>query len=131
MALPGGRRDRSDADPRETAVRETMEEVGLALPPAAFLARLPDVAPKTPLLGPVVVRPYLFILPERPILTANYEVAEAGWVRLDALRDPAIYRPYTLELRGEARTFPAYHLGTSVIWGMTERILTALLALLP
>lgn len=131
MALPGGRRDPTDADPRDTAVRETLEEVGLELPVDRYLATLPDVAPRTPLLGPAVVRPYLFILPDRPILTPNAEVAEAGWVRLSALRDPSIYRPYTLELRGEARTFPAFHLGSSVIWGMTERILSSLLPLLP
>jgi 8-oxo-dGTP pyrophosphatase MutT (NUDIX family) len=131
MALPGGRREAADADPRFTAIRETLEEVGLELPPAAYLGALPDVAPKTPLLGPVVVRPYLFVLPERPILTPNDEVAEAGWVRLSVLKDPAIYRPYSLELRGEARTFPAFHVGNSVIWGMTERILSSLLALLP
>jgi hypothetical protein len=78
-----------------------------------------------------VVRPYLFVLPDRPILTPNDEVAEAGWVRLSVLKDPAIYRPYSLELRGEARTFPAFHVGNSVIWGMTERILSSLLPLLP
>ncbi len=131
MALPGGRRDRGDADPRDTAIRESREEVGVVLTAAHYLATLPDIAPKTPMLPPVVVRPYLFILPERPILTPNDEVAEARWVRLDALKDPAIYRPYSLELRGEMRTFPAYHLGESVIWGMTERILSSLLPLLP
>lgn len=131
MALPGGRRDRTDADPRDTAIRETLEEVGLVLPVTSFLARLPDVSPRTSLLGPIVVRPYLFVLPNRPILSPNDEVAEAGWVRLDALRHPDIYRPYTLELQGEPRTFPAYHLGESVIWGLTERILSALLPLLP
>lgn len=131
MALPGGRRDPGDADPRDTAIRESREEVGLILTAAHFLTALPDIAPRTPMLPPVVVRPYLFILPERPILTPNIEVAEAGWVRLDALKNPAIYRPYSLELRGEMRTFPAYHLGESVIWGMTERILTSLLPLLP
>ena len=131
MALPGGRRDPGDADPRDTAVRETLEEVGIELPEPSYLGALPDVAPKSPHLGPVVVRPYLFVLPERPILTPNDEVAEAGWVRLSALKDPAIYRPYTLELRGDRRTFPAFHIGSSIVWGMTERILTTLLPLLP
>jgi 8-oxo-dGTP pyrophosphatase MutT (NUDIX family) len=131
MALPGGRRDPADADPMVTAIRETAEEVGALLEPAHCLGALPDVAPGTPIPGPVVVRPYLFVLPGRPILSPNPEVAEAGWVRLDVLRDPANSRPYTLELRGALRTFPAFHLGTDVVWGMTERILSSLLPILP
>ena len=131
MALPGGRRDAADADPLVTAVRETLEEVGVALPDATLLGALPDVAPKSAFLGPIVVRPYLFVLAERPILSPNLEVAEAGWVRLDVLKDPANHRPYTLELRGEQRIFPAYYIGESVVWGMTERILSDLLPLIP
>ncbi|MEO8031349.1 MAG: CoA pyrophosphatase [Gemmatimonadota bacterium] len=131
MALPGGRRNPSDADPRVTAIRETLEEVGVALPDNSYLGELPDVVPKSVALGNIVVRPYLFILADRPILTANREVAEAGWVRLDVLKDPEIYRPYTLELYGAERTFPAFHIGSSVVWGLTERILTSLLPLLP
>jgi hypothetical protein len=32
-----------------------------------------------------------------------------------------------LEIRGENREFPAYRLDDSVVWGMTERILSSLL----
>lgn len=130
MALPGGRRDPTDADPAETAVRETLEEVGVELPDATLLGALPDVAPRSAHLGNIVVRPFLFVLPDRPIITPNDEVAEAGWVRLDVLKDPANQRPYTLELRGERRTFPAYFIGDSVVWGLTERILSDLLPLI-
>jgi len=130
MALPGGRRDPDDADPMVTAIRETAEEVGALLTPAHCLGALDDVAPGTPIPGPVVVRPYLFVLPDRPILSPNPEVAEAGWVRLDVLLDPSNARPYTLELRGQLRTFPALYLGNDVVWGLTERILRSLLPLL-
>jgi hypothetical protein len=53
------------------------------------------------------------------------------WIPLRELREPGVYRPISLELRGEVRSFPAYHLGQHVIWGMTERILTPLLELVP
>jgi len=32
-----------------------------------------------------------------------------------------------LEIRGESREFPAYRLDDSMVWGMTERILSSLL----
>ena len=46
MALPGGRRDPEDTGLRETAVRETREEVGIDLAQSGTLVgRLPDLKP--------------------------------------------------------------------------------------
>ena len=129
MGLPGGRREPGDVDLRATAQRETWEEVGLALPDATYLGQLDDVSPRTPLLKPIVVRPFVFALSERLPLTLSEEVALALWVEVKDLAGEGIYRPYALELRGEVRSFPAYHLGEHVVWGMTERILTPLLEL--
>ena len=33
-----------------------------------------------------------------------------------------------MEIRGDRRDVPAYRLDEAIVWGMTERILTALLA---
>ncbi|MEP6687797.1 MAG: NUDIX domain-containing protein, partial [Gemmatimonadales bacterium] len=63
MALPGGRREETDPDLVATAVRETFEEVGLSLAPADLLGSLDDVVPRTPVLPPIAVRPYVFALP--------------------------------------------------------------------
>jgi hypothetical protein len=54
-------------------------------------------------------------------------VAAAQWVPLDVLLHPDNYHSIRLELRGESREFPAYRLDDSVVWGMTERILSSLL----
>ena len=129
MGLPGGRRHTNDPDLLATARRETLEEVGLGLPESTVLGRLDDVAPLTPTTNTVVVRPYVFALDARRTLAQNAEVARALWVELDELRLPHLYRPVTLELRGQFRTFPAYHLESGVVWGLTERILTPLLEL--
>jgi 8-oxo-dGTP pyrophosphatase MutT (NUDIX family) len=127
MALPGGRHQPEDADLVETALRETFEEVGLRLDRADLLGGLDDVVPRTPVLPPIAVRPFVFGLPERPPLTPNSEVAGVHWVQLDHLLHPETYHSARLEIRGEPRDFPAYRVDESIVWGMTERILTGLL----
>jgi 8-oxo-dGTP pyrophosphatase MutT (NUDIX family) len=127
MALPGGRREPTDADLIATAIRETLEEVGLGLDRADLLGSLDDVVPRTPVLPPVAVRPYVFSLPQRPPLTPNPEVAAIKWVLLDHLMHPETYHSARLDIRGEPRDVPAYRLEEAIVWGMTERILTELL----
>jgi 8-oxo-dGTP pyrophosphatase MutT (NUDIX family) len=128
MALPGGRRDPEDEDLVATAVRETFEEVGLRLDRTDLLGGLDDVVPRTPVLPPIAVRPFVFGLAERPPLKPNPEVAGVSWVQLDHLLHPETYHSARLEVRGEPREFPAYRVDESIVWGMTERILTGLLA---
>lgn len=126
-ALPGGRQGPEERDLLSTAVRETAEEVGLTLRPEHLVGTLDDVVPRTPSLPPIAVRPYVFILGSRPSLELNPEVASAQWVPLDMLLHPASYHSVRVEIRGESREFPAYRLDDSVVWGMTERILSSLL----
>jgi len=128
MALPGGRRDPQDEDLIATAVRETFEEVGLRLERPDLLGGLDDVVPRTPVLPPIAVRPFVFGLAERPPLTPNPEVAAVRWVHVDHLLHPETYHSARLEIRGEPRDFPAYRVDEAIVWGMTERILTGLLA---
>src|SRR5437867_5071185 len=89
IAFPGGRREPTDADLRATAIRETREEVGVDLTAAEPLGVLDDMYPRTPVLPPVVVRPFVFGLVERPPITLNDgEVREAFWVPFRALTAP-------------------------------------------
>ncbi len=132
VGLPGGRHDAQDTDLCGTAMRETAEEVGCALSRDQLLGTLDDVWPRSPLPRIIVVRPFIFGVPSRPRLSPNREVADAFWVPLGELRDPAIYRDTLLRVRGEERLFPAYHLAPhDLVWGLTERILTPLLELAP
>lgn len=127
MALPGGRQDPTDADLITTAIRETAEEVGLGLGPRHLIGSLDDVVPRTPALPPIAVRPYVFALDRRPELSLNSEVAAARWVPIDLLLLADNYHTIRLEIRGESREFPAYRVDDSVVWGLTERILSGLL----
>ena len=127
MALPGGRQEPAEPDLFTTAVRETAEEVGLALGRHDLIGTLDDVVPRTPVLPPIAVRPHVFALHHRPTLTLNPEVAGAQWVPLDLLLHRETYDMIRVDIRGESREFFAYRLDDSVVWGMTERILSSLL----
>ena len=130
IAFPGGRRDPGDADLRATAIRETMEEVGVDLSGAERLGVLDDLYPRTPVLPPVVVRPFVFALTARPAIVINAEVQDAFWVSFGALQAPGVSGSITVDHPGiPPRVLPAYRLGNHTIWGMSERILTPLISL--
>jgi 8-oxo-dGTP pyrophosphatase MutT (NUDIX family) len=130
MAFPGGRWSEGDADLLETARRETIEEVGLDLRDAPVLGVLDDIAPRTPVLPPLIVRPFVFRLGRPRPLVPNHEVAGALWAELERLAAPGVYRPFEYDFQGARLVLPGYHLAEGIVWGMTERILTPLLALL-
>jgi 8-oxo-dGTP pyrophosphatase MutT (NUDIX family) len=127
MALPGGRREPDDEDLLATVIRETMEEVGVHLKPEQLAGALDDVVPRTPVLPPVAVRPFVFLAMARPVLTPNVEVAAASWVTISHFLHPATHHPVRLDVAGQSRLVPAYQLDNAIVWGMTERIITSLL----
>lgn len=127
MALPGGRRDPDDADLLVTVTRETLEETGIALPPEALLGELDDLAPTTTTLPPIVVRPFVFGLPRRPLVQPSPEVDLYLWARLAGL--PATAAQSVVELRGTQLSVPSFLIGPHVVWGITHRILIQFLDL--
>ena len=132
VALPGGRREPADQDLLATAMRETREEVGVDLTRVERLGQLNDMNPRTPTLPPIYVRPFVFALPAMPNLTLSAEeVQRAFWVPLARFTEAGVRQDFTLVVAGVERTFPAYRLGDDVIWGMTERIITPFIELIP
>src|SRR5216110_2128360 len=130
IAFPGGRREPRDADLLDTAIRETHEEVGVDLTSAERLGVLDDLYPRSPVLPPVVVRPFVFALTSRPPLVLSAEVQHAFWVSFRSLAAPEVRGEITVDHPGiPPRTLPAYTLGKHTIWGMSERILTPLISL--
>ena len=124
IALPGGRYEVGDRDLEATAVRETIEETGVDLSGAERLGALDDLYPRTSLLPPVVVRPFVFALMRRAALVPSDEVQRAFWLPLGRLSEPGVRREVTVTVRGGTHTLPAYQVDDDLIWGMTERILT-------
>jgi len=131
IAFPGGRREPTDPDLITTAIRETLEEIGVDLTQAERLGVLDDLHPRTPVLPPVVVRPFAFALTDRPTIVSSAEVQSAFWVSFRALLSPEAQGTVTVDHPGiPRRVFPAYMIGDHTIWGMSERILTSLISLL-
>jgi 8-oxo-dGTP pyrophosphatase MutT (NUDIX family) len=128
VALPGGRRDDSDADLLATAIRETAEEVGVALRPADLLGGLDDLAPRTPSLPALLIRPYVFGLSSRPRTRLSDEVAGIMWLPLVELASRS--GRTSVEIRGARTEVDCFERGGVVVWGLTYRIVLGLLPLL-
>ena len=130
VALPGGRWSPSDASLRDTAIRETEEETGLDLRAGGLiLGTLDELRPRTPALPPIIVTPYVAVTAGDLPLTPNHEVAAAFWMPMRHLHDPEVARESVVQVRGATWRVPSFVFGEYVVWGMTERILRQLLAL--
>jgi 8-oxo-dGTP pyrophosphatase MutT (NUDIX family) len=129
MALPGGREDPGDADTLHTALRESHEEVGVALDHGQVLGRLDDVRPISG-APRICVAAWVFGVPAETGVRPNHEVDLAVWVPLQALTGPGATTEYLYALTsGETLRFPAFGYQDHVIWGLTHRILTQFLEL--
>jgi 8-oxo-dGTP pyrophosphatase MutT (NUDIX family) len=130
VAFPGGREEAGDASLVHTAIRETREETGLDLQrDATIIGRLDDLRPQTVRLPAIIVRPYVALLRRTEEMLLSDEVALAFWVPFDALKESDSWRETQVFARGIQFNRRAFHHEGHVIWGMTERILGQLLAI--
>lgn len=131
VAFPGGREEAGDPTLTDTAIRETREETGIDLVrDATVIGTLDDLRPQTVKLPAVIVRPYVVLLNRFEPLVLSDEVALAFWVPLQSLKDASLWRDTIVLARGVQLSMRGFHHEGHVIWGMTERILAQLLALL-
>ena len=123
IGFPGGRVAATDADPRQTAERETREELALDLATADYLGRLDDLYGAT---LPILVSCFVYAVAQRPCLCANHEVAGSFWIPLDRLLDPTRHRIEHFTYRGLLTSQPVADLlgpGEPWLWGITYRLL--------
>ncbi len=131
VGLPGGNRSRADATLAETAERETHEELGFDLREHATpLGALDELRPRIATLPPVIVRPYAWVLTGAPRITMSDEVAGHRWFTLGTLFAPATRVRTVVEARNVRMEVEALQAGDFTIWGMTERILASLHAII-
>lgn len=127
VALPGGRRDPADATLQDTAIRETLEETGIDLAAHGHvLGTLDELRPRTPVLPPIIVTPFVAVVPPDLPITISDELAAAFWAPWSIFADPARIDERTIQVRGDDWTVSSYTVGDRVVWGMTERMLRQL-----
>jgi 8-oxo-dGTP pyrophosphatase MutT (NUDIX family) len=125
VAFPGGKMQEGDRTARDTAVRETKEEVGINLSSSAEF--LGYGALSTTHTGTMDVVPSAFELKESVEVRPNAEVASFRWVELDELLAPSARSTYAVSSEGGDVDVPAYVVGDYVVWGLTYRILSTFL----
>lgn len=130
MSLPGGGVEEQDTSLMHAAMRETLEEVGLALGEEHYIGRLHDQYGQRLKAWDMAVSPFVFYCPDPPPLVHNEEVADTVWVPLSYMRDPENIALYPFEMGGEQHDFPSFQYRDYTIWGMTYRMLRDFYAVL-
>jgi 8-oxo-dGTP pyrophosphatase MutT (NUDIX family) len=122
ISFPGGRRDPSDANLIETALREAHEEVGL---PAASVELAGALQPTPTIATGYAVYPFVGMIAAGFAWAPNArEVAEVIELPFSALRSGFGRR--RLVRRGLPIRTDTYLVGDHLIWGATARILSDL-----
>lgn len=125
MAFPGGRMETEDRGKDETAIRETIEEVGVDVHRSGrILGSLDDVIPNNPRARNYIVTPYVSLLHEEVDMTLDpREVEKALWVPMQHLIDDKNIEIRMRERGGRVVKDYVYNYEQYIIWGMTGRIL--------
>lgn len=132
MAFPGGRREARDPHLLATALRETVEEIGLDLARHGELVGVLDDEDATGRgsVEPMPIRPYVFELRGEVSLRFSHEVSEALWAPLPELYEGALASSITVPYKGQSYTLPAWDVEGRIVWGLTYRMMNKLFELL-
>ncbi len=126
MAFPGGHQDPTDATLADTAMRETLEEVGIDLGShGELVSRLDDVQARARGVAlDMIVTPFLFALDHpHPTTIDRSEVADTIWIPLGVFRDERFHGTTPIA-RGNFRAdFPAFLYEGNTVWGLTYRMI--------
>jgi 8-oxo-dGTP pyrophosphatase MutT (NUDIX family) len=123
LGFPGGRvMDSEKGRPRQTAERETLEEIGLDLGRGREIGRLDDIRGAH---IPIVVSCFVYAVASPAPLILNHEISNAFWFPLEELASPKRHLEATVRFGGKTLKRPAIRLlpaGQTVLWGLTYRM---------
>jgi len=124
ISFPGGMVDTNDVDIVDTALRETMEEIGLRREAVDVVGLLDDLPTPTGF----IITPIVGLIETLPSLSPNaHEVAEVLYVPLSFFADARNGRMEMREFRGKQHEVWYYETGQHTIWGATAMIIRSLL----
>ena len=128
ISFPGGTQHEEDASPKDTALRESWEEIGLDPADVEILGELDDTATYTTRF---LVSPFVGVIPYPYDFRANpEEVEEVISVPLDVLLDKRNFREEMQWIDGQFVSQYFYRYGDKVIWGATARMLKQFLEII-
>jgi 8-oxo-dGTP pyrophosphatase MutT (NUDIX family) len=134
IAFPGGKIDAAvDSTPRDAALREAEEEIGLPRHTVDVIAELPSVGTA---VGEFVMTPFVGIVEPLhstgglQLVADTREVDRVFDVALSELLDPEIYHSEIWQFWGDARLMHFFDLEDETVWGATARVLADFLAVL-
>ena len=125
IAFPGGKFDKSDINLKQTALRETHEEIGVPSNNIEIIGNLTDVY-----INPsnFLVTPFIGYTPEKPNFIPNtQEVEKILTYDVFNLSNPAIKSQKKIKLSlGFEIMAPYYDLEVSTLWGATAMMVSEL-----
>jgi 8-oxo-dGTP pyrophosphatase MutT (NUDIX family) len=127
ISFPGGVYDKGDPDLEGTALRETLEEIGLKGNDVQIIGVLDDIVTVTEF----IVTPIVGLFPyPYPFKVSEVEIAELIEVPLSSLLDEDCFSEREIIRGGRQEVVYAYQYEKHVIWGATARILKQFLDLI-
>jgi dephospho-CoA kinase len=121
ISFPGGSQHEKDASLKDTALRESWEEIGLEPSDVEILGELDDAATH---VTRFLISPFVGVIPYPYDFRANpEEVEEVISVPLDVLLDKRNFKEEIQSIGGQSVTQYFYRYGDRVIWGATARML--------
>ena len=123
ISFPGGKIEATDASPRDTALREAEEEVGLD---RSFVDPLGYLSVYGTSFGFRILPTVARVKPGFALTINHSEVDDAFEVPLSFLMNPKNHQLHSKEFRGVERAYYAMPFAERYIWGATAGILRVL-----
>ncbi len=120
MAFPGGKKDSSDIDLRETATREVYEEIGIELQPKD----LKPLKPHWVMVSNYWVQPYYAIVNKKLEFSLNKrEINRIFEIPVSFFKDPKQIDKHQVTVQDQLVWAPRFVYEDQVIWGATALFL--------
>lgn len=128
VSLPGGRHEPSDGDLLVTAVRESREELGLALDrDARYVGRLAPLHPRNAGPSGMEVSAFVFVTDHPPAIELSAEAVATCWLPMSEVAAGGLDAIYEYPGPPAVMRFPSWRYQDFTVWGLTMRILAELL----
>ncbi|MCP4443926.1 MAG: CoA pyrophosphatase [Myxococcales bacterium] len=131
VCLPGGKAEEQDINSVATARRETHEELGVQLEHCGqYVGTLDDVqAIARGQLLTTVITPHIFTQVHEPQIVLSAEAAHAFWLPLGPAARGEYDSSYQYGSGVRTLALPCWRYEEEVVWGLTHKMLHALLVL--